>query len=57
MCTNARHVVLTGKKAQQKKYYSHSQYPGGLKVEPFERVFDRNVDKVSCYTAVFSISS
>jgi len=29
---NADQVVLTGKKMQQKKYYSHSQYPGGLKV-------------------------
>jgi len=28
---NADKVVLTGKKLQQKKYYSHSQYPGGLK--------------------------
>lgn len=29
---NADKVVLTGKKLQQKKYYRHSQYPGGLKV-------------------------
>jgi len=28
---NADKVVLTGKKLQQKKYYRHSQYPGGLK--------------------------
>jgi len=28
---NAEKVVLTGKKLQQKKYYTHSQYPGGLK--------------------------
>lgn len=28
---NADKVVLTGKKLQQKKYYTHSQYPGGLK--------------------------
>lgn len=46
MCTNAKQVVLTGKKAQQKKYYSHSQYPGGLKVVPYERVHATNVDKV-----------
>lgn len=28
---NADKVVLTGNKLQQKKYYSHSGYPGGLK--------------------------
>ncbi|KDN36142.1 60S ribosomal protein L23 [Tilletiaria anomala UBC 951] len=30
--TNARDVVLTGRKEEQKKYYRHSMYPGGLKV-------------------------
>ncbi|WP_019535621.1 50S ribosomal protein L13 [Paenibacillus ginsengihumi] len=29
---NADKVVLTGKKLQNKKYYRHSMYPGGLKV-------------------------
>lgn len=28
---NADQVKLTGKKLDQKKYYSHSRYPGGLK--------------------------
>ncbi len=28
---NASHVVLTGNKEEQKKYYTHSGYPGGLK--------------------------
>jgi len=28
---NANKIVLTGKKLQQKMYYRHSQYPGGLK--------------------------
>lgn len=28
---NAGKIELTGKKLQQKKYYRHSQYPGGLK--------------------------
>ena len=28
---NAEHIELTGKKWDQKKYYRHSQYPGGLK--------------------------
>jgi len=29
--TNAKDLVVTGKKLQDKKYYRHSQYPGGLK--------------------------
>lgn len=29
--TNAEKVIVTGKKEEQKKYYRHSQYPGGLK--------------------------
>jgi large subunit ribosomal protein L13 len=28
---NASKIVLTGKKLQNKMYYRHSQYPGGLK--------------------------
>ena len=28
---NAKEVELTGKKWDQKKYYRHSQYPGGLR--------------------------
>lgn len=27
---NAKDVILTGKKENQKKYFHHSQYPGGL---------------------------
>ncbi|QYR22207.1 50S ribosomal protein L13 [Paenibacillus sp. sptzw28] len=29
---NAEKIVLTGKKLQNKMYYRHSMYPGGLKV-------------------------
>ena len=29
---NAEKIELTGKKMQNKKYYRHSMYPGGLKV-------------------------
>ncbi len=28
---NAKHIVLTGKKLDQKKYYTHSGYMGGIK--------------------------
>ena len=33
---NAEKIVLTGNKWQDKKYYSHSNYPGGLKVRTAE---------------------
>ena len=30
---NAKEIEVTGKKEKQKKYYRHSGYPGGLKME------------------------
>ena len=39
---NASKVKVTGNKFNQKKYYSHSQYPGGLKVKTFKEL---NIDK------------
>jgi len=38
---NADKVVLTGKKLQQKKYYRHSQYPGGLKTTTAQEMLVR----------------
>ena len=35
---NADKILLTGNKVQQKLYYSHSGYPGGLKEVPAKRV-------------------
>ncbi|MDN4502034.1 50S ribosomal protein L13 [Alteromonadaceae bacterium BrNp21-10] len=35
---NAEKVVVTGNKAQNKMYYSHSGYPGGLKEVNFEKL-------------------
>ena len=35
---NAAKVRVTGRKADQKIYYSHSQYPGGLKAVPYHRM-------------------
>ncbi len=32
---NAEKVVLTGRKLEQKMYYRHTQYPGGLKVTAY----------------------
>jgi large subunit ribosomal protein L13 len=33
---NAEKVVLTGKKLEQKNYYTHSGYPGGLKTTSYK---------------------
>jgi large subunit ribosomal protein L13 len=35
---NAEKVTVTGKKAQNKIYYAHSGYPGGLKNTTFEKL-------------------
>jgi len=39
--TNASKVKVSGKKAQDKKYTRHSGYPGGLKVETFDKVISK----------------
>jgi len=36
--TNASKVKLSGKKMQNKTYTRHSGYPGGLKVETFDKI-------------------
>lgn len=38
---NASKVVLTGKKAEQKFYYRHSGYPGGLKKMRYDELLSR----------------
>jgi large subunit ribosomal protein L13 len=43
---NAGEVELTGKKALQKKYFSHSGYPGGFKEVSFEKLFSQKPEKV-----------
>ncbi|HBM81472.1 MAG TPA: 50S ribosomal protein L13, partial [Clostridiaceae bacterium] len=35
---NAKKIVLTGKKLDQKMYRHHSLYPGGLKETPYRRL-------------------
>jgi large subunit ribosomal protein L13 len=39
---NADKIVVTGRKAQQKMYYSHTGYIGGLKARNFEKVSARH---------------
>jgi len=44
--SNIRGMKLTGKKTVQKKYYSHSQYQGNLKVRTFKEVFNKNPARI-----------
>jgi len=39
---NVNKIKLTGKKAEQKKYYRHSGYLGGLKEIPFKKIFEKD---------------
>lgn len=43
---NAAKVKVTGNKMQQKLYYRHSGYPGGLKEIPLPRMLERHPDRV-----------
>lgn len=43
---NAKKVKLTGKKLTDKKYYSHSRYPGGLKVKTAETLLEKKPTEV-----------
>ena len=46
---NAAKVRVTGRKAEQKIYYRHSGYPGGLKSPTFKEVFSRYPTRVIEY--------
>jgi large subunit ribosomal protein L13 len=43
---NAAKVKVTGKKAEQKIYYRHSGYPGGLKSQNFEELLSKDPSRV-----------
>jgi large subunit ribosomal protein L13 len=43
---NAEKVKVTGRKLDQKTYYSHSQYPGGLKEETLKDLLERKPEEV-----------
>jgi large subunit ribosomal protein L13 len=43
---NAAKIKVTGNKLQQKSYYRHSGYPGGLKEESLEAVLARKPELV-----------
>lgn len=46
MVTNARNVHVSGNKHDQKVYYSHTMYPGGLKERRYKDLIKKNPDAV-----------
>ena len=43
---NARHAVFTGAKDNQKIYYRHTLYPGGLRETSVKEMFEKKPEKV-----------
>ena len=43
---NAEKINLTGNKWEDKKYYHHSQFPGGLKEVPYEELLKRKPELI-----------
>lgn len=43
---NAEKVVLEGKRAEQKEYFRHSGYPGGVKIDTFKELKQKNPAKI-----------
>lgn len=46
---NARRAVFKGSKNQQKVYYRHTQYPGGLRQTTAEEMFEKHPERVLEY--------
>src|SRR5436309_4640123 len=43
---NAEKVAVTGKKREEKRYYRHSGYPGGLRSRTFADMLERRPEEV-----------
>ena len=43
---NARHVRLTGKKLQDKQYYRHTGYPGGIRQQSAEQIIKSSPENI-----------
>ena len=43
---NAEKIKVTGRKLEQKKYYSHSLYPGGIKEETLKDLLAKKPEEV-----------
>lgn len=42
---NAEKIVVTGNKAKDKMYHSHSGFPGGIKSMPFGKLIERSPER------------
>lgn len=43
---NAEKIRVTGRKSENKTYYSHSQYPGGLRTEKLKELLEDKPEEV-----------
>ena len=43
---NAERISVTGKKREEKRYYRHSGYPGGIKSRTLNEMLDRRPEEV-----------
>ncbi|KAJ1730063.1 54S ribosomal protein L23, mitochondrial [Coemansia biformis] len=43
---NAKHIAVSGRKREQKLYRHHSRFPGGLKEITFERLQEKEPEKI-----------
>ena len=43
---NCEKIKFTGKKWEQKTYAAYSHYPGGLRVQTAQQVFDKHPDRI-----------
>ena len=43
---NAERIAVTGKKLEEKRYYRHSGYPGGLRSRTLQEMLDRRPEEV-----------
>jgi len=44
--TNAEKVAMSGRKIDQKSYFSHSNYPGGVRIDSVKDVLRKKPEKV-----------
>ncbi|MFP4435916.1 MAG: 50S ribosomal protein L13 [Chloroflexaceae bacterium] len=44
--TNAEKIRVTGRKAEQKVYYRHTGYPGGLKMTSYKMMREKHPDRI-----------
>lgn len=44
--TNVEKIKIMGRKADQKVYYRHSGYPGGIKATPYKMMLAKHPDRI-----------